>query len=630
MSTKMSNDLNITRPSSRVIRPPGGGSSISFGSDPSPSIPENAAFKSSFGFAEGGTSVAKENDGGPHLARETKTASSFAFSDAGTVDSAAITSGRHIRGTSTFSVAEGSTETSNFHPQSRNIRGGGATFSFSDGSDKAAMPNTPAKKAAPFGAIHDSPFKPNASASAAAAPASVTAAPAAPVAAEKKSVAGKVGILIAGTLGAEELTHAISKALVLEGISGTVISCVSDTALVPFAAQKFVLSVDVVVVGSILMDPSHTEAPTLRTALSQIALSAGKPIIPGLVVQESLLEAKALLGMLAADWARAAAAALNMKHEALVVTEAPEVVIVAPVVVTAAVTDVHTLMTALKESLNSHGARGIAGIGRKFRIADDDNSGKIEYSEFTKVIGEHALGWAAAQVKAVFDHFDSDKSGSISFDEFIFGIRGQLNERRKQLVLLAFEILDADHSGLVELNDISAKYDASKHPDVIAGRRSKDDVLREFLDTFDSIDKDGKVTPVEFIKYYGNCSSSIDDDDYFELMIRNAWHISGGEGWCANSSCRRVLVGHQGGLCTVEEIKNDLGISGTDKAAMVQRLVEQGVADIEYIEGNDGAKFYPGGAPASATATASAARPATAPASVPNRHRKPVDTFSFG
>ena len=33
------------------------------------------------------------------------------------------------------------------------------------------------------------------------------------------------------------------------------------------------------------------------------------------------------------------------------------------------------------------------------------------------------------------------------------------------------------------------------------------------------------------MNYYNNVSASIDNDDYFELMIRNAWHISGGEGW---------------------------------------------------------------------------------------------------
>ena len=38
-------------------------------------------------------------------------------------------------------------------------------------------------------------------------------------------------------------------------------------------------------------------------------------------------------------------------------------------------------------------------------------------------------------------------------------------------------------------------------------------------------EKDGKVTPEEFIEYYANVSGSIDCDDYFELMMRNAWHI---------------------------------------------------------------------------------------------------------
>jgi len=120
---------------------------------------------------------------------------------------------------------------------------------------------------------------------------------------------------------------------------------------------------------------------------------------------------------------------------------------------------------------------------------------------------------------------------------------------------------------------------------VIARKRTEEEVLREFLDTFDS-DGDGKVSPKEFIKYYGNVSSSIDDDDYFELMIRNAWHISGGEGWCANSSCRRVLVRHADLHESVEEIKNDIGIQGDDKAAMLANLVGQGITDIIAIELN--------------------------------------------
>lgn len=43
-------------------------------------------------------------------------------------------------------------------------------------------------------------------------------------------------------------------------------------------------------------------------------------------------------------------------------------------------------------------------------------------------------------------------------------------------------------------------------------------------------------------------------------------------------------------------VQNDLGIGADDKQKMIDRLVEQGVTDIDYIEGNDGVKFRSGGA----------------------------------
>lgn len=70
---------------------------------------------------------------------------------------------------------------------------------------------------------------------------------------------------------------------------------------------------------------------------------------------------------------------------------------------------------------------------------------------------------------------------------------------------------------------------------------TKDEILAEFLQQWDTLKKDGTVTLEEFEDYYKDVSASIDDDDYFELMIRNAWHIDGGEGWCENTTIRREL-----------------------------------------------------------------------------------------
>ena len=73
-------------------------------------------------------------------------------------------------------------------------------------------------------------------------------------------------------------------------------------------------------------------------------------------------------------------------------------------------------------------------------------------------------------------------------------------------------------------------YDAGYHPDVQSGRKSHEEVLKEFMGVWETHRKDGIVTIEEFEDYYKDISASIDRDDYFELMIRNAWHIAGGEG----------------------------------------------------------------------------------------------------
>ena len=62
------------------------------------------------------------------------------------------------------------------------------------------------------------------------------------------------------------------------------------------------------------------------------------------------------------------------------------------------------------------------------------------------------------------------------------------------------------------------------------------------MSQWDRSKKDGIVTLSEFEDYYTDLSASVDRDDQFELIIRNAWHIPGGEGWSANTTIPRHLV----------------------------------------------------------------------------------------
>lgn len=132
----------------------------------------------------------------------------------------------------------------------------------------------------------------------------------------------------------------------------------------------------------------------------------------------------------------------------------------------------------------------------------------------------------------MFVGFDSNRNGVIEYDEFMRFIRGPLNPFRQNLVDTAFSILDKNGNGLIDVSDITGVYNGKKHPEVIAGRKTEEQILGEFLETFETHHNtftqgtnDQIVNHDEWNEYYANVSMSIDRDDYFELMMNNAWKL---------------------------------------------------------------------------------------------------------
>lgn len=192
------------------------------------------------------------------------------------------------------------------------------------------------------------------------------------------------------------------------------------------------------------------------------------------------------------------------------------------------------LMEVFRKKLAARGNRGIMGLGRSFKIADDDNSKNLNMEEFKKAIHDFRVGLNPKQSETLFGVFDRSGDGAIDYEEFLRGVRGAMNEFRTGLAKRAFGVMDKDGSGVLDIDDIRQRYNAKHHPDVKAGKRTEDEILFEFIDTFEAHHsdckedaRDGKVSIHEWIEYYNNVSMSIDRDDYFELMMNNAWNLKG-------------------------------------------------------------------------------------------------------
>lgn len=112
--------------------------------------------------------------------------------------------------------------------------------------------------------------------------------------------------------------------------------------------------------------------------------------------------------------------------------------------------------------------------------------------------------------------FDSDMNGTINYEEFLRGVRGRLSPNRKKIVRTVFDALDriGGDLGYLTIDAIKPIYSVSNHPQVRAGKISKEEALQEFLNGFEGSqgNRDGKVTLDEWIQYYEEVSVSIDSD----------------------------------------------------------------------------------------------------------------------
>ncbi|XP_042119227.2 calcyphosin-2 isoform X2 [Peromyscus maniculatus bairdii] len=182
----------------------------------------------------------------------------------------------------------------------------------------------------------------------------------------------------------------------------------------------------------------------------------------------------------------------------------------------------------LKEQLHKRGVRILTGLGKYFQLVDKEGSGLLEKADFQRALEAFHLEVSEQDFDSSWLILQDNGSGKnkVDYGDFKRAIFGEMNEYRKSFVRKVFMKLDFNKTGIVSVIDIRKCYCAKKHPRVISGHSTEEEIKSSFLETLrDACSKPDEVSYGEFEDYYEGLSIGIADDEDFVSILRTPWGI---------------------------------------------------------------------------------------------------------
>ncbi|KAM8705123.1 hypothetical protein ACLKA7_009565 [Drosophila subpalustris] len=184
-------------------------------------------------------------------------------------------------------------------------------------------------------------------------------------------------------------------------------------------------------------------------------------------------------------------------------------------------------MDKLRLQCFSRGAAGIVGLARAFRVMDHDGSQTLSLEEFKKGIIHIGLDIDNEDIEEIFHRFDIDGNGTINMNEFLVKLRPPMNASRLDSMIKAFKKLDRNDDGHITMTDLKRVYSVGNNPLYRSGELSESDILVSFVKNFEAgaHNPEALISKDDFINYYATISASIDNDAYFDLVMRRAYNL---------------------------------------------------------------------------------------------------------
>lgn len=196
--------------------------------------------------------------------------------------------------------------------------------------------------------------------------------------------------------------------------------------------------------------------------------------------------------------------------------------------------------------LKSQGTKSIFRFQRMLSIYDRKHSGLIAFDSFYNIFKTYYANIPLSDIKSIFALFDTTANPKenteikiisivqIKYDELLKSIIGNMPLNRELFVKKVFDSFEKGSDGKILTNDIKTKFNYSKHPEVLSGKNSAIEIYNDFLDFIETFREyndnlNGRysfgMSYDEFKDFYSEISMYIEDDDYFEKLLKNCWNL---------------------------------------------------------------------------------------------------------
>ena len=199
--------------------------------------------------------------------------------------------------------------------------------------------------------------------------------------------------------------------------------------------------------------------------------------------------------------------------------------------------DKNDFLLDLKNELIKKGVKGLLNIHWQFMSLCPDVA-KISLANFINIMNLNQINFSLNEIKEIFNYFSNDITKNyLDYNSFIRFFKKELNQTKLDIVEKIFLSLKNDFSEENEeipLSIIKNKYKAKRHPEVINGKVTEDEKIKEFKESFDINynilnSEQNKVQYVKFVdfdifaNFYEYVSFIYEEDEQFVNLLMATW-----------------------------------------------------------------------------------------------------------